>query len=196
MDDDKKQPPRHVRAIIRADLWIVAHVSTPVARWVDWRFHINQYDLGAGVLSAGLALNFADNIKNLTTLSVWWIALFGVLGSGMLIMVYSHYLKLLNIASRQYERRPDQLTREQAFFMVPIYPPLRLALIILGNTVTAAEVTSAIKFGTMKLIEGAIFSPWMTVIGCALYICGSFPPHASRKEKKVYAPPSLALQSR
>jgi hypothetical protein len=190
MDDEQKEPPRFVIAVVKTDINLMVHVFTPVVNWIDWRFHKNQYDQAAVVISAGLALNVADNFKNLTTSGgLWWIALFGALASGLLVWSYAQWLKKLTIASRQYERRPDQLTREQAFFMIPIFPPVRLFLLVLGSVVTACEVASAIQFRTLRLIEGAAFSPWMIVIAVGLYVSGCLPPGRPRREKKEKARP-------
>jgi hypothetical protein len=182
--------PNFTNAIMEMDLGILRLVMR-ATHWIDYRFHVNQYRLAAWVLSFGLACNFAANISGLIKSGFQWaalISLLGVVSSIMMILLYTYWLKMLEIASRKYERDPMAMPREAAFFIIPIFPPVRMAFLWFGLVVEASEVKLAITTPTGFLILSAALNNWMWIIALALYIAGGIPPRHDRKEKRAWQP--------
>jgi hypothetical protein len=185
---------RFMLIFMKMDMALLKRIFMPVAHWIDYRFHINQFDQAKFLMNLGLTLNLVANAIGLWG-PVWWVAGFGLGGAVMLITVYKHWLDLLTIASRAYEDRPDQVSRAAAFFMVQFLPPPRLVLIWIGLIFGFSSLGTAIHRPVPLLITHAVADHWMTLIGASLYIAGGMPPTRKRREAKAYAPPSLALQS-
>lgn len=180
-----------IRAIVRLDLWLLMRVFMPAAHWVDYRFHMNQYDLAGAVLSAGLAMNFAANIESwFTSPKTAWL---GTISSICLLLAYGNWLKRMGVASKCYERQPDTISREAAFFMIIIFPPLRLFMLVLGSFLIVPFILLAIAHPVVSLIVDAVTSPWMIAIGIALYLAGGLPPTRDRKKRKAWDWPWLRL---
>jgi hypothetical protein len=181
---DKPEIPWYVRWMIIADVALLVKVFLRPTWWMDRRWHVNQYDLAAHTLIVALAMCLAANALAFTT-NLWFVAIWGTVASMGIIYMYSHYLKLLAAASRDYERDPSQITRPQAFFSYITLPPLRFVMIIVGTQVAALSIPLVWKVPEARLILRLILGNWMWLIGAALYIAGvPRTPHQRRPKKE------------
>ena len=176
---------RFFKALIDFDFWLVRRAAMPVSHWIDYRFHVNQYDQGAAVLSCGLAMNVAANFSTfLRSPSFGWIA---IVSSAGLVFVYSNWLKKMNIASRKYEQRPDLVSREAAFFLLWM-SPFRLGVLFIGVQMAAIPWLPP----TSSLVA-LVTCPWMILIAVSVYLAGCIPPSRPRREKKEWARPLVGV---
>lgn len=177
-------------AIRRMDIWLLFYVFMRLSHWVDYRFHRNQYDLAANVMSVGMALNLAQTAQAL--INNWRLGLISVLSSVVVVASYYTHIKQLHRASAAYERRPDQIPREGAiFFLLPYV--IRMTTLFIGLQIWAAFIFVLITLRSATHAVDAITFGWMTAVGCAMYIASGLPPTRERKKKRVRAPMGAAL---
>lgn len=178
-------------AIMRMDVLILSRVFMPFAHWVDYRFHKNQFDLAAIFLSAGMALNAAQTLQDILH-DGWLIGAMMAMSTGILIWVYSWHMRKLSKASEAYERRPDIISLDAAFFMV-IMPPGRMLLLLLGGLIVLMDIPLAMLSPTMIHLIRIVTSAWMLCVAISQYIAGGLPPRRDRKKKKEWAWPWMKL---
>lgn len=156
-----------------------------LSHWVDWRFHINQFDLAAHVMSAGLAMNLAAAVYSILHITVHWLGVFALVSSGILLWLYTYNLKALSAASKAFERNPCQIPR--AAMMYYIYPPpIRIVTLFFGMFLWLTGLLAA--FLPPITWPHAILDSWLVVIQCAYYIAAGIPSGRERRKKKVRAP--------
>ena len=159
-----------------------------LSHFVDWRFHINQFDLARYVMGAGVALFGAQTVQDMMRN---WRAhtpvVFSVgLAFGLGAVFFSIDLSRLARAGEDYERHPHRVSREAAhYFLMPFV--LRLALLVLGSCV--AGVLTVVDLTTRHAaFSYYIENFWLMLAGCSWYIAGGMPPCRGRKKKKLRAP--------
>jgi cbb3-type cytochrome oxidase subunit 3 len=181
---DKSDPPWWVDTIARTDLFIMVRVFVRPVWWVDRRWHVNQFDQAAAVLTAAIAMCFGDNAMNLFT-KQWGIALMGVVSAGVLAWMYARHLRHLQKASQAYERDPTQITMEQTFYEWVSVPPLRLLLLLCGVQIWLMFIIP--WHGDARHVARDVLDLWMLLIGSAFYIAGVPRTPFGRDKKKARA---------
>ena len=171
-------------AVERADR-VLVQVFMRLSHFVDWRFHINQFDLARYVMGAGLALFGAQTVQDV--LRNWRghmpVVLSVSLAFGMCAFIFSIDLGRLARAGKDYEKHPDRVSREAAhYFLMPFY--LRLMLLVLG-TVVAGVLTLVDLTTRHAAFSYYIENFWLMLVGCSWYIAGGMPPHCRRERKKA-----------
>lgn len=133
----------------------------PIAHWVDYRFHKNQWTLSGWVMNAALAMNVANSAHMVVRDGL----LFGgiALGaSGMMVWLYFSYVRDMKKASDAYERRPDQISFEQGMFIV-VLPSTRFLMLFTGSLVfdllAAAEIANRTVDPVYLITQPAAFLP-------------------------------------
>lgn len=156
-----------------------------LSHWVDWRFHINQFDLAAQVMSVGLAMNLAAAVYSVLRIHTLWLGVLALTSSGTLLWLYTFNLRALSAASKAYERNPGQVPR--AAIMYYLYPPpMRIVTLFFGIFLWLIGGLTA--FLPPITWPHAILDGWLLVIQCAYYIAAGIPSDRERRKKKVRAP--------
>lgn len=168
------------------DWLLIRRIYMPFAHWVDYRFHRNQYLLAADIMSAGLAASAAQTLQYLLD-DPWWMGAFFIVGTVGLIWIYSSYLKRLYAASAAYERQPDSISKEAAFFILFI-PGARSFLLLLGIFTLVNATALVLISPTTHFIVRLVESPMLVLIASSLYIAGCPPPWRDRRAKKINSP--------
>lgn len=171
-----------LRALDRLDTWLVLRVFMPIAHWVDYRWHINQYDLAAKVMTAGLALCVALNAEE--AIKNWHHGWLNVISAGSCVWVYSHQLRDLQKASKAYERNPCAIPREAIGFIAMW--PLRMLLLFLGLFLLCIEGLADTILHRWPW--DAVVNSWMLLIAIGWYLAGGLPPWRARKKKERRSP--------
>lgn len=119
-----------VNVLGRMDIWLLFRVFMRLSHWVDWRFHRNQYDLAAWMMSAGIAMNLATAAQAI--INNWKFGLLNALSSAMLGYAYVGYLGRLQRASAAYERNPDRVPQDALIFIF-MAGFMRLGILFIGS---------------------------------------------------------------
>jgi hypothetical protein len=171
-------------ALERADK-VLIQAFTRLSHFVDWRFHINQFDLARTVMGAGLALLGAQSVQDV--IRNWRghtpVVVSVSIAFGLVAFIFSVDLARLARAGEQYESHPHRVSREAAhYFLMPFF--LRLMLLVLGSTV--AGMLTVIDLTTRHAaFSYYIENFWLMLVGCSWYIAGGIPPYRGRKKKKA-----------
>jgi hypothetical protein len=180
-------------ALERADR-VLVQAFTRLSHFVDWRFHVNQFDLARHVIGAGLALLGAQTVQDV--MRHWKhdmpVVLSVSLAFGLAGFFFSIDLVRLARAGAAYEKHPYRVSREAAhYFLMPFF--LRLALLVLGATI--ALMLTLVDLTTRRVAPAYyIENFWLMLVGCSWYIAGGMPPCRGRKKKKARAPAGAVLQ--
>lgn len=172
------------RFIQTIDILLLTRIFMPIAHWVDYRFHKNQWTLAGWVMNAALAMNVANSAD--MVLRDGWVGAIAIPASAAIVFMYFDYVKRFKSASEAYERRPDQITRDQAWFIGGWFYG-RFMLLSMGLGIFMLEVVAHSALHQARIIY-LVTQPWLVAAGMALYFAGGLPPHRDRKKKKERYP--------
>lgn len=158
-------------------------VFMKLSHWVDYRWHINQYRLAAGVMHFAMALLVAGRTQRV--IDNWRFAFLWVPAGGALIWMYGHYSDAMYRASAAWERNPSGIPRAAYMFvLMPHWFRLMALLFAAAITLMAAMVAH-------PKLDG----PWYVVAIVSWYIASGVPPTRARKKKKQRTPWAALLLS-
>lgn len=182
--------PRWVRWTLYADVRIMLVLIRPVW-WIDHRFHFNSYRQARVVMLAAMALHLVGFALLMTSAALPWFGktAFGFASFAYLTMELP-WLRKLEKASRDYERDPDGMSFERAFFFWQPVPPLRLMMLTIGVQLfllmcAVAAIPPAVPARDVGVV---LFNSWTMISAMALYVAAIPPPTRPRKKKEERAP--------
>lgn len=174
---------------MRFDDFLIRRFFAPIAHWIDYRFHRNNYDVAAACMSIACVLNvavtFNVNLRNFNWFAVVMCVLF--------VFFVQVSARIATRASKSYEAAPDRLPAEAIWF--------HASAIVFWRRVQAAFTISIVVLIVLSIVVGAA-SAWENLNdrvldlvgalwGSALYFAVVPKPPAKRKEQEL--PRGLAL---
>lgn len=186
---DGPDMPRWVRITAQTDLWLVVRFVRPVW-WIDYRFHINSYRQALAVLLFATAIQFAGTGLVMVAPVPWLTKFFLGIASAAYANMFLSWRRQLTKASRDYERDPDRMTIDRAFFHWQFVPPLRLMMGFMGLQLLAVMVFIAMcPPNNFARDWGFVaFNSWTLFCSVGLYIAAVPPSGRQRKKKEERAP--------
>lgn len=173
------------RIIHAIDYFVMVRIIMPVAHWIDWRFHRNQFDVAAWCITMAIVLLAVD-----ATWHVIYSFFFSKLASTFCLLVnsylYSGWLKKFDAASRAQENSPGKFFIEHHYWiLMPCF--MRIFVVVLGIMVEYISIMAALEGGMRTLMMG-ITGLWFFFISLALYFAGSLPSTRDRRKKPERLP--------
>jgi hypothetical protein len=169
------------------DAHVVVFFVRPVW-WIDHRFHWNNYRQAQAVMMIGTVIHLIGfaMVAASPKVVIWGKAAF-LLSSVCYGNMALGWWKKLEKASRSYERDPDAMTFERAFFYWQTIPPLRLLMLIFGLMLFAMMLSIAMlpHFNWLRDLGAVLFNGWAMLTGIGLYVAAVPPSHRPRREKKA-----------
>lgn len=166
----------------RLDHLLMWRAFQPIAHYVDWRWHMNQFRLAFHVVCfagtcfcVGVLLPLFDHIS--------WINALNLPIMGYTLLAVRGWARNLLAASASFERDPTRVPiTAVGFILVP--RAFRAMLAIACGNIGGWTMVGAFVMHAPGLVLQAVYLLCLPVI---YYIAGSFPSFRPRREKKVWA---------
>jgi hypothetical protein len=178
----------------RIDGFLLRKVFTPIAHMADYRLHRNNFDCAVWMFEAATVLVISD-IAVMWSKHGWGEGVFVGMIKLLNAAIYTSNILRASRCSADYERRPDILPKEAAFFAV-LPSALRLLMLTMPLFLSVPIIMSGALTGKLMYVADGIAMTWLFWGGCGYYF-GMVPkPPARRKEQEANFGQMVPVRSR
>lgn len=169
--------------LFHIDQFIMWRIFTPIAHYVDWRWHVNHFRLARQCLRFGYVCFLVGSILPLLESLSWLHALSPLIVLGLLVIIRSMDRDLAK-ASKDFERDPTRIPRSAIGFVFA-HPVMRLLIAMVCGELGIGEIlTAPLIHAPGMFLQGVYMLAYVAVY----YFAGVFPSFRERKPKRERAP--------